>query len=152
MEYASPIWSPYTNSDEKLFESVQTKFLRRLSFVNMTPMRFDDHDYSEIRRTFDICTLESRRNVADLNLLYKILHGQIDSPYLLSNISLHIPQRQSRQQQLFALPFCRTLRAQNSLLGRMHRLGNTITNSIDIFSVPLSTFSKHVSQHFNIQL
>lgn len=145
LEYGSPVWTPSSAIDKKVLESVQSKFLRKLAFVNMSPMRFDEHDYTHIKNQFGIQSLETRRNIADLLLLYKILHGLVDSSNLLSSIKLHVPSRQVRHSQLFAIPFARTNLMANSLLSRLHKLGNVISDTVDIFSTSLASYSKSVN-------
>ena len=52
LEYATSIWSPYTYTLTNYLESIQRKFLRRLAFLNGTPMNRTDHDYTFIEQLF----------------------------------------------------------------------------------------------------
>lgn len=148
LEYGSPVWTPSAAKDKKLLESVQTKFLRRLAWLNKTPMRFDDHDYTYIRNQFKVSTLESRRIVADLTLLYKTLNNEIDCPALLAEIGIHVPARRPRLNYLFAVPYKRSDIAENSLVCRLSKLGNEICNDIDFFHVPLFTFIQFLKNKY----
>lgn len=142
LEYGSPVWSPYTGIDALLLESVQSKFLRKLAFLNKTPLRFDNHDYTEIKQLFNVRSLENRRDIFDLIFLFKIVNNLIDCPYILSNIGIHVPARALRGNRLFDVPNCRTVIAENSLLNRIAKYGNDICADVDFFSMAYTEFSQ----------
>lgn len=150
LEYGSPVWSPSSKVDMKLLETVQSKFMRKLAFMNWTPLPFDCHDYSEIKSQFGIKSLDSRRKIADLIFLYKILNREIDCPYLLGQIRFHIPSRDTRLQQLFAIPYHRTALADNQCISRMCKLGNEISHHINFFTASLTTFTQFIHSYFAV--
>ena len=47
--------------------------------------------YDELCCNFNVKTLQSRRNIADLSFLNKIVSNSINSPYLVGQIYLHVP-------------------------------------------------------------
>ena len=135
LEYASPIWSPYTQCDVKLLESVQHKFLRRLAFLNRTPMRRDDHDYQPIMSLFSVQRLANRRQITDLLFLHKIVNGHVNSTKLSSLFKLNVPTRSLRNHAVFCVPFRRTNIGLNSTVTRLCRSGNDISSTVDLFSI-----------------
>ena len=75
LEYASPIWSPFTCADSTKLKLVQRRFLRSLAFLNSSPMGLDEHDYSHIESRFDVHKLENRWKVTNVIFLY-ILYSE----------------------------------------------------------------------------
>ena len=70
LEYCSPVWSPSHISEIIKLESVQRLFTRKL--ISCSNLSYND------RLAFcDLLSLEKRRLVADLVLLYKIIHKQV---------------------------------------------------------------------------
>jgi len=53
------IWSPFYKKYIKKLESVQHKFMRKLSYKMGSPMRFDHHDYTEIATKYNLSSLKS---------------------------------------------------------------------------------------------
>lgn len=129
------MWSPYTGTDVNLLESVQSKFMRRLAYLNGTPLGFYDHDYSLIKQQFEINSLENRRIIADSLFLFKVLTHSIDCPYITANIGFHVPARALRQNRLFAIPNCRTSLAENSLINKVCTHGNCLCDHVDFFDI-----------------
>jgi len=70
VEYCSPVWSPSLVCDIMKLEAVQRLFTRRLD-----PCR--NLSYSERLNYCCLITLERRRLIADLVLLYKIVHNLV---------------------------------------------------------------------------
>ena len=71
VEYCSPVWSPSLVTDIIAVESVQRLFTRRLKpCLNL--------NYKERLSYCGLFTLEKRRLIADLILMYKILHGLVN--------------------------------------------------------------------------
>lgn len=140
LEYGSPVWSSYTGLDTRLVESVQSKFLRKLAYLNKTPLSFDNHNYTEIKQLFHVRSLGNRRIIFDLIFLFKTLNNLIDCPFILSNIGIHVPARALRENRLFDVPTCRTAIAENSLFNRITRYGNDICADIDLFDVTHTKF------------
>ena len=80
LEYASPIWSPGARTHVNRLEAVQRRFLRFAAFRLGMGMNRSDHDYTNITIKLNIPSLETRRAVADLLLLYKVLNYIVDFP------------------------------------------------------------------------
>ena len=70
VEYATPVWSPYTVQSMTQVEDVQRAFTRRLPGLSGL-------SYAERLNILGLQTLEHRRLLADLLMCYKIIHGHI---------------------------------------------------------------------------
>ena len=71
LEYASEVWSPHFKKDIDIIENVQRSFTKRL-FVDRTI------SYEARLTILRDVTLQTRRNIADLCMVYKIVHGLTD--------------------------------------------------------------------------
>ena len=70
VEYATPIWSPYTVQYITIVEDVQCSFTRRLP-------GFNGVEYAQRLERLGLQSLEHRRLLADLLLCYKIIQGLV---------------------------------------------------------------------------
>lgn len=77
--YGSTVWFPSTQCRLKRLESAQHRFLRFLSKRTDSPMHFFSHDYSQISRRTDICTVESLLLGRDKMVMWKIMHNSFSS-------------------------------------------------------------------------
>ncbi|HMK58440.1 MAG TPA: reverse transcriptase family protein [Nitrososphaeraceae archaeon] len=71
LEYCSPVWSPSSVTDILRIEAIQRSFTKKLKFCNTLT-------YSERLLKCSLCSLESRRLIADLVLFYKIINNLIE--------------------------------------------------------------------------
>lgn len=74
LEYGSPLWSPYKFSLKDKIEQVQKSFTYRI-FLRAGKSRVP---YGARLRLLNSLTLEDRRIVSDLALMYKMTTGEID--------------------------------------------------------------------------
>ena len=86
LEYASVIWAPRCDKYKVQHERVQHRFLRFLAYKTGQPLARFDHDYAPIMGRMGIRTLEHRRRVTDLSLLYRILNGLVHNPSVVALI------------------------------------------------------------------
>jgi hypothetical protein len=88
LESAISVWTPHTAKQSKLVESVQKRLLLYglKSNSDTTHINFACRKgrYLKLLSEYNMVTLNRRRVVADLCMLYKILHKLADSPYLAS--------------------------------------------------------------------
>ena len=68
LEYAAPLWSPYTQKDINSIENVQ-KFATKLITHHW------DQSYAELLELTNLPTLSSRRTHFKLHQVYRIVHG-----------------------------------------------------------------------------
>ena len=71
LEYATPVWSPYTLTDTSKIESVQRSFTKRLPGLSNLP-------YTKRIEVIGIDSLQIGQLRYDLVFVYKMLLGLID--------------------------------------------------------------------------
>jgi hypothetical protein len=87
LESAISVWTPHTAKQSKLVESVQKRLLlyglnyNTSSYINFACRK---GRYRKLLSEYNLVTLNRRRVVADLCMLFKILHKLADSSYLAS--------------------------------------------------------------------
>ncbi|MCG8078976.1 MAG: hypothetical protein JAY75_22405, partial [Candidatus Thiodiazotropha taylori] len=139
LEYASPVWDPYTASNITQLEAVQ----RRAARFVMGDYRTTSST-SQMIATLGWPTLQQRRTDARLVLMYRIIHNLIDIPASLylhpANVSL-----QRRRNVCFLVPFCRTDMYRHSFFPVAIRLWNQLpapiatAETLDSFKAGLAT-------------
>lgn len=148
LEYATPVWNPHYQVHVERIESIQRAFTRFLAYKDrQCPYRAD---YRMRLLYFKLERLETRRQIFDLSLLYKLLHGQLDMPYTASQIGLAVPRRLPRHpaQKIFSVPVSRTNVGHFSPLNRCMRTFNDInSDEIDIFHDSYKVFRGNVREH-----
>lgn len=126
-------------------ERIQRKCLKMLIY-RLKPGR-SGLSYEERLSRFNVQSLETRRVYFDLIYLFKIIHSLIDSPLLLSVISLNIKfrARNSNKTNLFFLQTYKNNISYYNPLTRMARKFNELAKNnieLDIFVPKLSQFIK----------
>lgn len=130
LEYASQVWSPRYSTYINRIEHIQTKFIKYLCFRLKVP--YDSSNYLGLCKKFHFLPLSKRREIADLTFLLKITNNQIDSPDLLSKISLCVPRVRVRFNPLINISLARTNYRQNSFLWRVGDQFNKLSRQIDL--------------------
>ena len=141
LEYCSTVWSPYYGIHVNDIERVQGRFLR--TYAHGMGLELSDMGYTERCQILGFDTMESRRLGHELIFLHKLINGFIDSPYLLSLLSLNVSHRRTctRNHDLFKVGFHRTNYGFYSPLSRMQRNYNTHCDTLDLSS-SLAEFRK----------
>lgn len=129
LEYCSPIWSTAAESNLKLLNRV-TSFFCHIVRNRVFDMR--NCSNSQILDSLKLTDLHTRRQRSDLILLHKIFHGKVSTDFLISNLTLHVPCRATRQTSLFFIPHSRINTVQRSLFTRLPTLYNALPSNIDI--------------------
>lgn len=97
LEYCSTVWCPFYAEAIDRIEKVQKKFTRLLYF------RFDiahpRPPYRERLKHLKLRSLETRRLINDEIMLYKLVHGHVDST-LCHNLSFHQPSSYTPRSDL----------------------------------------------------
>lgn len=132
LEYACVIWSPMYQYSIMQVESVQRKCLKYMSLkcFDFYPAR--GYDHNTLLNTFDFDSLEFRRNCASIQLLYKLLHNQLDCTTLVDKVNFLVPRLHSRQQHLFYNNASRTNIQVKSPIYNMCKLFNEFSHLCDI--------------------
>ena len=124
LEYASQIWNPYKKTLINKIEKVQRFFTRKVLFKCKKPYM----PYEERLTMFQLESLEHRRKVADLTLLFKIVKNQTSiAPTALATFST----RPSRKHQLQIIIKHRNNKTKNSFINRTSNEWNALNNDIE---------------------
>ena len=136
VEYATEVWSPFYSAEKKLLQSVQNKFLRKLSFRLFIPN--DSSSYVSLQSQFNLPDLDIRRDYFDVAFIYKLLNNQIDSSFLLSQLHINAPSRSLRSQDTFYTDCPRSNYMLASPLNRMMKVCNVVFIDVDVHNCSLS--------------
>lgn len=127
LEYASIIWSPYTNERKSSIESIQKQFL----LFALKPLGFTGYRlprYEERLLLLNMVSLESRREVASTLFGFDLVRGNINSDNLCNVI---IPNNHSHYTR-----FKRPLMEENSKTDySMHSPLNTCIRNFNKYSI-----------------
>ncbi|CAI6354263.1 unnamed protein product [Macrosiphum euphorbiae] len=106
LEYASVLWSPYTQKDIQRIERVQNRFFEFAGYV--LKITHTPHDYSSVSKFLNLSNLEIRRNMLDIRFLNNLVLGETDASSLLERVKFHIPRNGSRSKIMFEISTRRT--------------------------------------------
>lgn len=140
LEYCVVAWAPSYETQISRLEHVQHKFLKLVSYKLM--LQGIHLDTTNTSTYLNLPTLNRRRIFYDLSFIYKLMNNLINSPYLLSEINIHVPPRNTRSPLIFKPKFHRTCYGCHTPLNRMTINYNTYGANIDTFNVNYSTFCK----------
>lgn len=146
LEYCSTIWNPHYEKYKDQIEKVQRKFTRMLYYK----FNWFKPDYPSSRlRQLKMKSLETRRLQLDEMVLFKLIHGKIDTN-LSSLISNYQPQRHTRHNvhQDFYLPTPSSNIQINSPIYRIQNHHNVYFKSGEIFNSTLSRYKAVVKESF----
>ena len=146
MEYASPIWTPTYITHRQRLESIQSKFVRLL---NCRKKVNHVHDYKLTLKKDNLLTLEDRRTLADMKLLYNIINSFMDCPQLNRRVGLLAANTRTRHTRLFHTEFAHTNYAKYSLINRLTHIYNTRFANIDIFLLKRNQFLRGIIDQLN---
>ena len=124
LEFCSQIWNPSSVVSIKRLERVQKQYLKYVSFKSRV-VYCDQINYEELCGRFNLKTLQSRRNIADLLFLNKLLCNVVHSPYLIGEVCLRIPRRILRDKTTFYVRSRIQLR-KDSFMPRVLTLANKL--------------------------
>uniref|UniRef100_A0A1Y1K5G1 Reverse transcriptase domain-containing protein n=1 Tax=Photinus pyralis TaxID=7054 RepID=A0A1Y1K5G1_PHOPY len=149
LEYASIVWLPHTLYQIKRIEKVQNRFLRFLYFKkNNTYPEFNVRS-ADLRHEFEIQSLANRRSIALVQFGHKLWNNLVDQSYLLSLMTLKVPNRATRSTDMFHIPTT-TFRFHSPLLAMLRLLNQLLTSIIDLdLSLPFKKFSKLVIVYYS---
>ncbi|XP_046681377.1 uncharacterized protein LOC124368145 [Homalodisca vitripennis] len=148
LEYASPVWSPYTVGARTRLEALQRRFIRLVGV--RIGYNYPDVPVEALTAELNIPTLSLRRDVADVLMLWKLVGAHVQCPDLLAEIGIRIPVN-TRSSGLFSRKYRSTNYDFNSPLARFVRLGNRVASECDFFADGLHQIRKRatyvLSQH-----
>ena len=133
LEYGTVLWDPHTADNARQIERVQRRFLRYASHILKIPCA--PHDYTPIAVHLGMAPLAERHHVAGLKFLAGLLNNNIDSPVLLSQISIKVPSRPSRSKAFFYVPHATTNYMANMPLRRLMSSANAEPSFDDLLNL-----------------
>ena len=158
LEYCSSIWCPSQQYLIDKIERVQKRLVRWLCFRDK--IDYDSFDYTELCFNYKLQTLESRRNITDLCNLNKVYNNHINSPYIVSQIVLNVPDvsnrrarrgvsnRYARRERLFSAD-SRIILRKDTFIPRVLSLANS-HKDVDIFEPDKEKFKRRVTSVFSL--
>lgn len=142
LESASVIWRPFYKKYINQIEAIQRKFIKHLNYKTKVVIP----NYQDSCRYHKFSTLEERRQLNDMMLLYDILNNKFDCPQLLSKIHYNVPLRRTRHTTLLSVPTASTNYLKMSPFLRLPALFNDRFPSMDPFNTTRSRFKKEIIQ------
>ena len=140
LEYACMVWDPFYKCHIDLVESVQRRFLKYLHFRKHRSYPPRGYPQIDLINEFDFLTLDVRRKFFDLKFLIKILNGVLDMDQVYFKLAFVTREVNTRQKQLFKIPYARTNLLIKSPLVRMCHLANNLLPVFDITNVKIGEF------------
>lgn len=140
LEYGCSIWSPNYIIHKQHIESIQKKFISFLCYRT----RRSYLNYEEGCNGFHLLSLENRRIMLDMMLLYDLMNSRVDCPELVGRVLFLAPRRRTRRPALLHAPPHRTNYGLNEPLTRLTRLYNKLFGEIDPFHQSKPTFRKNI--------
>ena len=134
LEYASPVWSPYSIESIDSVERVQRKFTKRIPGMSCYP-------YRERLQRLNLETLEIRRLKYDLVMVYNILHRRLDVDFnYFFRFSTSVSTRSfARNSVKLEGSIARSLIGQNVFHERVVGAWNSLQNDV-VTAVTISVF------------
>ena len=137
LEYASSVWDPYQQNNKQRIEMVQRRAARYVTNRN--------HNTSSVNSVLEDLnwkTLEDRRKMARLTMMYKLANGQV---LVNTDDRLIPPDRISRNNnsKAFQIPSCRTELRKESFFPRTIKEWNVLPESC-VTAGSLETFKAHL--------
>lgn len=132
-EYACVVWCPGYKTHIKELEDLQRKYVKYLAFKQTGVYPEIGYPHDILLSMFNLDSLQRRRDMFCLRMLYKLLHDGIDCPYIISRLNFRIPRLNARNALTFELPTPRTNVCKNSPLHHICQLYNESCQLVDIF-------------------
>lgn len=148
LEYCSVVWSPYYSCYGDELEKIQRRFAKLLSFrlEGSYPERGCDH--RELLSRHGLLPLTVRRQMSSIKFLFHLIHGNIDSPGLLRQISPAISRHERRHHTVFYCPKARSNLMLKSPLYVMMQNTNAVATECDLYTDSYLHVRRVVSAHF----
>jgi hypothetical protein len=147
LEYATEIWSPHMVKEIKRIEKIQRFYTRMVLRKCMLP----DLPYKDRLKFLGLETLENRRKIFDLSMMYKILMGQTHlNPYSLFTLSERLGRKHNKQVKIKH----RISKTAHSFVNRTsnlwNRLDQTIVNSstVEEFKIRVQIWLKQDTEKY----
>ena len=145
--YASYIWAPHQQCKIYELEKIQHILLRILAKRSGMTFNRNNHDYTELAKKFNLCTIKSFFDSQDLIFLYKLLNNDLDVPKLLSKLKFKIPARNMRKNNIvFKIDLLSGILNKKSIVSKMCNLANKNSEWCDLTECNKNKFKKTVKE------
>jgi len=138
IEFGSVIWGGAAKTHILRLERIQHKFLMWLATHSSSP--FVSLDYAALLLHFGVLRIDQRLVLNDLNYLYNVFLGRIDSCEVVGMFSLAVPTR-TRSRPVLHVPVARVNTIRNGMFCRLPRSVNQLCEklpSTDLFGAKLA--------------
>lgn len=148
LEYVSQVWNPRYDKYVMRIEQIQKKFVRYLCYRLKIPYTSDE--YLNLCKKFHLLPLSTRREIADITYLLKIMSNSIDCPELLNKIKINVPYKPIRFNPLLSVPSVSTNYRQHSYICRTSKNYNSVSKrlDIDLFCTSIASARRQLSAEF----
>ena len=148
LEYVSPVWAPYYQTDVLTIEKIQHKFLRFAEYkLGITHIH---GQYDHISKLLNLPSLGDRRIFIDLVTLYKLINDHLLSDDLCKHIKYYInSNRVTRNTPIFVIKKTNTNYSQFAPMNRFLYEANTYC-SANLFNLEIKTFKKSLLTNIQI--
>lgn len=145
IEYGIIVWFPKQLYLISKIESVQKQFLlyalRSLKWND----KFNLPSYRSRLLLLQMNTIEDRRKISQIMFIFNILMGAVVSPKLLSNMSIKVPQRQTRSNKFLNENLCDTP------YNNAKKMLNVYSELID-FNLTAKTIKNNLKMKFKLDI
>lgn len=149
LESNAVVWCPYRSTWIERIERIQRKFIRRAlrslpwrDPVNLPP-------YENRCRLLGLDTLANRRFVQQAVFVAKVFLGEIDSPEILSCLSMYAPERTLRQRGFLMTEPSNTVYGQHDPISAVSTAFVEVYENFD-FNMSAATFQRRLQQRFQL--
>jgi Reverse transcriptase (RNA-dependent DNA polymerase) len=133
LEYATVIWSPFTQTQINKLEAVQRKFIKYCAFKFFNG-NSDEINYEQLSKELKLEPLHYRRIMNDIKFASNSFNKQLDSQLFLHKFNIQVPSRFSRHQKVFKIHFSSNNIGKNSLFNRVMSNVNEYFNDTNILT------------------
>lgn len=145
LESSAVVWCPYNRTWIERIEAIQRKFVR-IALRNL-PWRDARNlpPYENRCMLLGIDTLEKRRTMMQAVFVAKVLINEIDSPALLSDMNIYVPERALRRRDFLYLQPRNSRYGQHDPIRIMALRFNEVFEHFD-FNIPITSFANQLSR------
>lgn len=148
LEFANVVWSPYHQNHINVIESIQKQFVKFIHPDNSAKNPTNQYQlrpYIERCKELDMETLQRRRINSCILLIFDIISGRINSPFLREQLNITTIKYFTRQSDFIKLNSCRLNCTNNASFRTSCKLYNTAALLVDT-TTDRNTFMRRISR------
>lgn len=147
LEYGSLIWDPLYKVHSDHIESVQKQFVL-FCLRNLRWNSFNLPSYTSRLALIKLPTLKSRRTMLNVSFLMNLIEGNVNSEFLLSNITFKVPVRSLRYFEPLHIQYYQSNHANADPFRRLCANFNELHDFID-FSTSIDVVKNNIIRFLN---